>query len=356
MKEKLQFGIQLIVSRWFLRSRVHEVIVFTNLFYSLDLVDQDNPLNISMTWPTESQFHPRTSFIPLFLPTHPFTNFFTTIAKLDSLNSSPISTRRLLSGYGQERGKIGIELSNHLNRTVEVIWIETWPWWIRGFISSLKVKMEGNDGKDDSKCFYFVFKYSRARDHTDLLFMLLEVVEKSKIVKLDYTPSIARKRPTTLQILVSLPSNSITKFELDYESAYLWYTEYRSDAHRGFEIPGATLILLSPLSSSSNSNFNSTQEEETEEEEVPIELRKHAYRIHTPSTLLSIPTPDFSMPYNVIILTSTAMALFFGSVMNVFVRSWLVVNLDGEDQEEEGKVDGGDEKLEGEEEDRLVVE
>lgn len=174
-----------------------------------------------------------------------------------------------------------------------------------------------------------------------------EVVEEAKILKLDYTPSIARKRPTTLQVLVSLPPNSITRFEVDYESAYLWYTEYRSDAHRGFEIPGATLILLAPSPSNSSAG---------EVEEVPIELRKHQYRIHTPSTLLSIPTPDFSMPYNVIILTSTAMALFFGSVMNVFVRSWLVVDLDGEDEEEEGERGEKDGKLEVEKEDRLVVE
>lgn len=71
-------------------------------------------------------------------------------AKLDSLNSSPISTRRLLSGYGQERGKIGIELSNHLSRTAEVIWIETWPWWIRGFISSLKAEVSDISGMRDS--------------------------------------------------------------------------------------------------------------------------------------------------------------------------------------------------------------
>ena len=36
--------------------------------------------------------------------------------------------------------------------------------------------------------------------------------------------------------------------------------------------------------------------------------------------LLPLPTPDFSMPYNVIILTSTVMALGFGSIFNLLVR------------------------------------
>lgn len=56
------------------------------------------------------------------------------------------------------------------------------------------------------------------------------------------------------------------------------------------------------------------------------------------------------MPYNVIILTSTIMALFFGSVMNRLVRGWIVVDLEEED---EGQEVGGE--AEGEK-DRLVVE
>ena len=42
--------------------------------------------------------------------------------------------------------------------------------------------------------------------------------------------------------------------------------------------------------------------------------------LRTPSLLLSLPTPDFSMPYNVIILSSTVIALAFGSVFNLLVR------------------------------------
>lgn len=35
-------------------------------------------------------------------------------------------------------------------------------------------------------------------------------------------------------------------------------------------------------------------------------------RIYTSNVLVDLPTPDFSMPYNVIIMTSTLLALFFG--------------------------------------------
>lgn len=42
--------------------------------------------------------------------------------------------------------------------------------------------------------------------------------------------------------------------------------------------------------------------------------------IYAESVLLVVPTPDFSMPYNVITLTCTVLALFYGSVFNILTR------------------------------------
>jgi len=48
--------------------------------------------------------------------------------------------------------------------------------------------------------------------------------------------------------------------------------------------------------------------------------------IRTTSLLLPLPTPDFSMPYNVIILTSTVMALAFGNIFNLLVRRFVAAD------------------------------
>jgi hypothetical protein len=48
-------------------------------------------------------------------------------------------------------------------------------------------------------------------------------------------------------------------------------------------------------------------------------------RIYTDTLLVSLPTPDFSMPYNVITLTCTVIALFFGSIFNLLIRNFQVV-------------------------------
>lgn len=44
------------------------------------------------------------------------------------------------------------------------------------------------------------------------------------------------------------------------------------------------------------------------------------HQISTPTALVLLPTPDFTMPYNVIMLTSTLMALAYGMTFNQMFR------------------------------------
>ncbi|KAG1881155.1 Gpi16 subunit, GPI transamidase component-domain-containing protein [Suillus subluteus] len=44
-------------------------------------------------------------------------------------------------------------------------------------------------------------------------------------------------------------------------------------------------------------------------------------RIYTPTLFVDLPTPDFSMPYNVIVLSCTLMTLIFGSIFNLLTRN-----------------------------------
>jgi phosphatidylinositol glycan class T len=47
-------------------------------------------------------------------------------------------------------------------------------------------------------------------------------------------------------------------------------------------------------------------------------------RIHTEHLLVTLPTPDFSMPYNVICLACTVVAIAFGSIHNLTTRRFIV--------------------------------
>lgn len=47
-------------------------------------------------------------------------------------------------------------------------------------------------------------------------------------------------------------------------------------------------------------------------------------RLYTEPLLVNLPTPDFSMPYNVICLTCTVVAVGYGSFYNLLTRTFQV--------------------------------
>jgi len=63
------------------------------------------------------------------------------------------------------------------------------------------------------------------------------------------------------------------------------------------------------------------------ETEVGFTSISDRFHLHTIPLLVPMPTPDFSMPYNVITLTCTVIALFFGSLFNMSTRQFNPVKL-----------------------------
>lgn len=125
-----------------------------------------------------------------------------------------------------------------------------------------------------------------------------------------YRPALDRRRGTQLELLLSVPAASTIVLTYDFDKAILRYTEYPPDANRGFDIAPAVIRVLP--GGTANPNSNNTDDTFS----ASIYLR-------TTSLLLPLPTPDFSMPYNVIILTSTVMALAFGGIFNFLVRRFV---------------------------------
>lgn len=97
-------------------------------------------------------------------------------------------------------------------------------------------------------------------------------------------------RPNILELELNLPPQSITRLSIEFERSYLKITDHHPGADHGFDI---------------GSGVVTTKEG----------------RIYTDALLVRLPTPDFSMPYNVITLSCTVMALFFGGVFNLLIRS-----------------------------------
>lgn len=54
---------------------------------------------------------------------------------------------------------------------------------------------------------------------------------------------------------------------------------------------------------------------------TPPKFRRAPHgQLHTSGLLVSVPTPDFSMPYNVCTLTCTVVALYMGALLQVITR------------------------------------
>ncbi|KIR28270.1 phosphatidylinositol glycan, class T [Cryptococcus deuterogattii 99/473] len=117
-------------------------------------------------------------------------------------------------------------------------------------------------------------------------------------------------------------------------------------AERGQEIPAGVLTLLDLIGE------HGGPEPETKSESSPSSwaspqtnvFRSNRARIYTPRILLDIPTPDFSMPYNVIIMSSTVMAVFFGLMHGGLTRRWGWVEVPEEPEEPREEVRVREEK------------
>ncbi|KAL9011632.1 MAG: hypothetical protein Q9173_003531 [Seirophora scorigena] len=186
----------------------------------------------------------------------------------------PLYASRSFTGHGQERGGVQTLLTNpSRDAPISFIYFETLPWFMKPYIHTLK-----------------------AQSITSL-----SSLQEDIITSIYYRPALDRQRGTQLELQITVPPASTVRLTYDFEKAILRYTEYPPDANRGFDVAPAVIRILPD----------------------PSRQRPEAEYLRTTSLLLSLPTPDFSMPYNVIILTSTVMALAFGSIYNLLVRRFV---------------------------------
>lgn len=181
---------------------------------------------------------------------------------------TPLHVSRALTGYGQDRGGLRSVFRNPSNQPVELVYFESLPWFMRVYLSSLALESDDSD-------------------------LTLDSVVKSTF----YSPARDRERPTHLERKLVIPPNSTLALSFQFDKSLLKYAEYPPDANHGFEIEAAVATITSP----------------------------ERYEARSSSLLLYLSTPDFSMPYNVIILTSTVMGLAFGTLFNLISKQLLTL-------------------------------
>lgn len=178
----------------------------------------------------------------------------------------PLSVRRVLTGASQSQGGLLLNFVNRQNISQEVICVEVAPWFINYFLNTRRVTVN-------------------------------DVERPDVILETSYTLPHQQK-PTLLETVVRLPPQSEVAVTMDFAKGFIKYTDHPPDAERGWDLPAAV-----------------------------ITFRDEERRLYTRNLLINLPTPDFSMPYNVIIMTSTVVALLFGTIFNMLVRKFVWVRI-----------------------------
>lgn len=195
--------------------------------------------------------------------------------KQPELEQEMMTVERTMTGHGAAKGGMRTVLTNpSSSEPVNLVLFESLPWFLRPFMHTLKAEIVQSD---------FPFEWEVVKD-------------------VYYRPAVDRERGTQIEVVLSIPPASVVMLTYDFEKAILRYTEYPPDANHGFIVAPAVIRILDQ-----------------------VDARGHPKSIYlrTTSLLLALPTPDFSMPYNVIILTSTVMALAFGSIFNILIRRFV---------------------------------
>lgn len=189
---------------------------------------------------------------------------------------------RFITGYGQEGGSITVKFTNTGYEPLTVVYLEVVPWYLRLFLhtSHSSTQLES----------MYVAKLVTARD---------------------------RELPWLYEAVLELKPRSTRELSLEFNRALLKWLEYPPDANHGFYVPAATVSTVLP--SPRNVSVNSLNES-TLNKKLLVRDGESFVRIHTETLLVSLPTPDFSMPYNVICLACTVVALAFGPIHNITTK------------------------------------
>lgn len=204
-----------------------------------------------------------------------------------SFPSPPLYANRFIKGFGLLQGGITCNIYNQLNFPVEIAYLDIVPWYLRMYVHTLRIVL--NNGTE-------------IKPHS-----------------IFYKPAKDRIQSHHLELLLVLPGKSSIEITYEFGRAFLKWTEYPPDAFHGVYVDSSVIsaVLKTGL------NLTSLPV-------VKFGFNSYGYfiRIHTETLLVSLPTPDFSMPYNVICLVSTVVSLAFGPIHNLTTRRAKVLNPD----------------------------
>ncbi|RHX97762.1 hypothetical protein DYB25_012524 [Aphanomyces astaci] len=184
-----------------------------------------------------------------------------------------VSGHRYLTGYGQVRGGIGLQLTNHHpTNAIHVAYHETMPWYLRVYFSTVRLRLNGVDVDPLTLPSFHVTVPTSSSQHKHL------------------------RAPYELHFAVEIAPLSQLSLAYSFDKTFLPMGAHPPDSNRGFDVPPASWTV-------------------------------DGVTYFTEPLLVPLPTPDFSMPYNVIVLTSTVVGMSIAIVVNTLLNHERRTNL-----------------------------
>lgn len=200
---------------------------------------------------------------------------------------SPLYAKRFVLGVGRDRGHIVTKVTNTHWTALNVVLLENLPWYVPVYLHTMTIKVSGTN----------------------------EIIKPNHI---NYIPGRLRERPSRLEVAFVCPSRKTVEISIGFDYVFLKWLEYPPDANHGHYIGSAILTAQLPIARNYTAvpidghlfadSFNASR------------LEGYLISVRTESLLISMPTPDFSMPYNVICLACTVVALAFGPIHNLSTK------------------------------------
>jgi len=181
-----------------------------------------------------------------------------------------------VTGLGLDGG-LKCSLTNNLSNNLTVILFQLLPWFLHTQLHTLTVE----DGLGKSL----------------------------QPLRVSFTPGTIRQTPHRLELLLNLPALSNVNLHIQFTRGFLTWTEHPPDANHGFYIIPAVLTVRK------------------EDLNLPEHYHDSVQRIYSESLIVNIPVPDFSMPYNVICLVCTVIAISFGTFYNLTAKRMQIVSV-----------------------------
>lgn len=195
----------------------------------------------------------------------------------------PVYLKTHVAGAAGTEGTIVATIVNSLSDPTRITYMDVVPYYLRVYLHTLTIRTKvGQELKPDR-----------------LNFVLSKNVA-----------------PTLIEFSMIVPPNSEIHVSYDFERAFLAYEDYRPDANKGVLLGSSQIAILSQQclnrvvfpTKSLHSNLTSCDSNLDNEREV--------LRVYSRPLLIILPTPDFSMPYNVLCFVSSVLVAGFLQLFN----------------------------------------